>query len=426
MNKVLSSICMFIILLVSMFTLPSLADATTSVVFDKIEINDVEVTNGGMVFVERGDDLDIRAELFSPVDYKDVRVKASIEGYEYEDIDDSSEIFDIEGSTGIITKLLHLQLPNDIDVGDYSLNVEVSNPLGLKNIFGIVLQIREGRHSLAIQDVVLRPTSSVEAGRPLGIEVRVENMGSRKEEDVMVTASIPDLGVSSRDYINELGFEESDSDDDETSDSVTVYLPIPVDAITGEYELNIDVEYSRGHEIVSAKTKIYVQGTSAAVSSINSIISIDAISKSVTRGNSVTYRLMLANLNQEEAIYSLSVSGTEFWADASFNPGFAKVAPNGAGELTLTVKPKDTATIGDHAFTLRVKENDNTLRDIILTTNISDAKSWTSVKSVLEIGFAVLISLLVILGLIVAFKKLGNKNEPSGPEPLIDDSQSYY
>ena len=59
-----------------------------------------------------------------------------------------------------------------------------------------------------------------------------------------------------------------------------------------------------------------------------------------------------------------------------------------------------------------------------MTVNVGEASSWGSLKNVLEIGFAILISLLVILGLVVAFKKLSNREE-EGPEPLMDESQSY-
>ena len=422
MNKALKTLCMLIVLLFSI--VPSLTIATDQVVFNEIEVNDVTVTNGGMVVIERGEDLDLRVELSSPVDYDDVRVKASVEGYEYDDIEDRTDIFDMTGSTGIYTKSLNLQLPDDIDIGDYNLNIEVVNPLGFTNVVGIVLQVKEGRHTLDIQDVILRPTSTVEAGRSLGVEVRIENMGSRKEEDIKVSVSIPELGVSTRDYVNELGSEEVDSDSDETSDAVILYLPIPTDAVTGEYTLDIDVEYDRGHEVVSANEKVYVQGT-AAMSDVNTIISIDAVSKVVAKNDEVSYRLMLANLGDTEAFYSLNVLGTESWADVSFNPGFVRVSPNGAGELTMTVKPREVSMEGDHSFTLQVKEGDNVLRDIQLTASVDNGKSWTSVRSVLEIGFAVLISLLVILGLIVAYKKLSNR-EGSEPEPMMEDTQSYY
>jgi hypothetical protein len=407
-----------------MLTIPSLTTATGSVIFNEIEVNDVDVTNGGLVAIDRGEDVDIRVELSSPEDYDDVRVKASVDGYEYDDIEESSNIFDIRGSTGVYTKYLHLNIPEDIDSGNYALNIEVKNALGSRVMGGIILQVGEARHSLSIQDVILRPTSTVEAGRPLGVEVRLENLGSRKEEDIRVSASLKDLGVSTRAYLDELGYEETNSDDDETSGSVMLYLPVPADAVSGEYTLDVEVEYSRGHEVVSESAKVYVSGTTANTE-VNTIISIDSVSKAVEKGEQVTYKLMLANLGSNEAVYSLAVSGTQAWADVSLNPGFVRVQPNGAGELTLTVTPKDRPIAGEHTFTLQIKENDKVLRSVDLTSVVTEGRNWTSVKSVLEIGFAVLISLLVILGLIVAFKKLGG-NDHAPEQPMMDEGQSYY
>ena len=420
----IKTIFMFLILLVSMLTIPSLTTATSSVIFNEIEVNDIDVTNGGLVAIDRGEDVDIRVELSSPVDYDDVRVKASVDGYEYDDIEDSSEIFDIKGSTGVYTKYLHLIIPEDIDSGNYALNLEVKNALGSRVMGGIILQIGEARHSLSIQDVILRPTSSVEAGRPLGVEVRLENLGARKEEDIRVSASLKDLGVSTRAYLDELGYEETNSDDDETSGSVMLYLPVPADAVSGEYTLDVEVEYSRGHEVVSESAKVYVSGTTASTD-VNTIISIDSVSKAVEKGEQVTYKLMLANLGSDEVVYSLAVSGTQAWADVSLNPGFVRVQPNGAGELTLTVMPKDRPVAGEHTFTLQIKENDDVLRSVDLTSVVTEGRNWTSVRSVLEIGFAVLITLLVILGLIVAFKKLGG-NDQVPEQPMMDEGQSYY
>ncbi len=416
----IKTIFMFLILLVSMLTIPQV-NAVNGIMFNEIEVNDVDVTNGGIVAIERGEDLDIRVELQSAIDYDDVRVKASVEGYEYDNIDYSTKIFDVEGSTGIYIKYLHLNLPSDIDAGDYALNLEIANPTGSKDVSGIVLQIREGRHNLLIQDVIMRPGYKVEAGRPLAVEVRVENMGSRKEEDIKVNVKIPDLGVGTRAYIDELSNSEVNENSDETSDSVIVYLPIPSDATSGEYDVEVDVEYNRGHDVVSTKSKVYIQG-SKQISDINTIISIDAVSKEVKKGEVVNYRLMLANLDNYDRVYSLEVLGTESWADVSLSPGFVTVSPNGAGELILSVRPKVS---GEHSFILNVKQDDEVLRDITLKTNVFERKQ-VSVKNVLEVGFAVLIALLVILGLIVAFKKLGKKEEESDVEPVMDDSQSYY
>ena len=425
MNKALSAICMFLVLLVSMLSLPALtsASAADDVVFDQIKVNDFDVhtVDGGIVGVTRGDDVEIRVWLSSLVEYNDVSLKASVaEDYKYGDIEDKTRV---DLTTGPMPSYLHLELPDDIDTSqDYVLHFY----LGGESVGPVItLHIDKEEDKLAIQDVILRPSSSVAAGRPLAVEVRLENVGENKQEDVRVTASIKALGVSTRAYLDELLAEEVVGEEEgETSDSVTLYLPMPLDAVTGEYDLDVDVEYDKGHEVVSTKAKVYVQGTTPEAE-VSTIISLDAVSKSVLMGESVTYKLMLANLGDGEAVYSLAVRGAE-WADVSLSPGFVRVAPNSAGELTLTLRPKDTATVGEHSLTLRVNQGEKPLRDVVLNTAVSEHKrGMLGLRSVLEIGFAVLVSLLVILGLVVAFKKLGRRDERE-PEPIVDNGQSYY
>ncbi len=58
-----------------------------------------------------------------------------------------------------------------------------------------ILRIKETRHLLAIRDIIVRPGTSVDSGRPLFVIVRVENMGANKEEDIRVNVAIPDLGI---------------------------------------------------------------------------------------------------------------------------------------------------------------------------------------------------------------------------------------
>ena len=59
--------------------------------FQDVEVNGVE--SSGTVYVERGETVDIRVELTSDVDAaENTRVKAWIGGYEYDDVEDRTDI----------------------------------------------------------------------------------------------------------------------------------------------------------------------------------------------------------------------------------------------------------------------------------------------------------------------------------------------
>src|SRR5574341_761734 len=115
----------------------------------------------------------------------DVRVKAEIDGYEYGDIEDRTSLFDIDAGN-VYRKTLNLVIPNDIDASEtYTLRVEVSDSDNQEE-FNVSLNIDEQRHNLGIFDVLVNP-SRVAAGRPLFLNVRIENLGEMKEENVKVT-----------------------------------------------------------------------------------------------------------------------------------------------------------------------------------------------------------------------------------------------
>ena len=60
--------------------------------------------------------------------------------------------------------------------------------------------------------------------------VRVENKGQKDEDDVKVTVSIPALGLSATDYIDEV-------EEDEEEETEELFIRMPKCAEAGQYEL---------------------------------------------------------------------------------------------------------------------------------------------------------------------------------------------
>lgn len=92
-----------------------------------VDVNDVFV-NGinvdeGSIQVESGN-VPITIYLYGNEDIDDVRLKVWVGGYDYGDIVEYSEMFDIEDGV-LYKKTLSLDIPNDIDSGDYTLHLDV-------------------------------------------------------------------------------------------------------------------------------------------------------------------------------------------------------------------------------------------------------------------------------------------------------------
>lgn len=409
--------------------------AASNFLVDHVEVDDmVAEESGDAVFVERGQDTVVEVFVEGNGSSDDVRVKVYIGGYEYDDVEALSEIFEVEPGVDY-RKMLKLAIPEDLDpAGDYTLRVKVydDNDEVEKNF---VLRVKEPRHSLNIQDVIIRPDNNIDAGRPLFVTVRVENLGAKKEEDIKVTVSIPELGVSAREYIDELTANENadtaeDNEDEESSmSSNEILVRIPDDAKAGDYDLNVKVEYNRGHSVVTAKETISVNGGSAAEptsqTNAETVVSVDSASKTVVQDAEVGYKLIVANLGDKAQLYSIEVSGEQLFADVRVEPNLVTVQPEKTGEFFVYLKAKPDASAGRHSFVAKVKAGNEVLQEVSLTADVAEktvAKSLFGgdVKQAVLIGLVVLVVILIIVGLVIAFSRKGDD------EPGAGEGQSYY
>ena len=428
-NKLFAAFLLTIVMLVGISTV-----SAANFEIDHVEVDDiVAVENGDSVFVERGQDSVVEVFIEGNGSSDDVRVKAYIGGYEYDDIEALSNIFEVEAGVDY-RKVLRLSIPEDLEASDdYSLRIRVydDDEEVEKNY---VLRIQEPRHYLNIQDVIIRPDSTIEAGRPLFVTVRVEDLGAKKEEDIKIVVSIPELGVSARDYIDELTADEDsdnneDNEDEEDSmSSNEILLRIPEDAKTGSYDLEVRVEYNRGHSVETARETITVKGsdeTQAQEKKSETVVSVDSTSKTVAQDSEVGYKIMVANLGSEPALYSLEVSGEQLFADARVEPSFVTVQPDNTGEFVVYLKTKEDASEGRHSFVAKLKSGSTIVQEVSLTADVTKETATSGlfggdVKQALLIGVLVLVVVLIIVGLVVAFTRKGDD------EPGAGEGQSYY
>ncbi len=414
MKKLLSLVLVFLLSLTGVF-----AGTSTDYEISKVEVNGIiPATNA--IYAERGEALDITVFVTGLNDIEDIKVRAWIEGYEYEDIEDSSDMFDLTANVDRAIPLT-IHIPEDIEASeDYTLCIKVTDKdNNVQKEYP--LRIEETRHKIKIQDVLFRPSNTIEAGRYLRTVVRLENVGARKEEDIKVTVSIPDLGISTSDYIDELVAYENDDDDEETSQSTNeLVLQIPKNAETGDYETKITAEYNRGHDIVVKKEIIHIEGKEA-LGEAEAIISMDTSMKELPIGKETAYKVTFASLSEESSIYSVEVAGTETWASAKVEPAFVTIEPGKAAEIFVKITPNKDADLGSKMFTIKVKEGNTLIKETTINADVTKAGiDWSATKTVLEWGFGILVIILIILGLIIAFKR-------KAPEPTeTETEESYY
>lgn len=432
MNKMLS----FLISMLLVFPAAVLAVPTFT---SEVKVNGHEMSVGETLELVRGDSLELDLAVtaddadLGQQTVDDLRWRAWIGGYEPDVIEVRSDMFDLKED---VTRLqsLTLNLPSDMDASEeYTLHVELMNS-NVEYAFPVELLVSRDRHRVDVQDVLVSPSTSVNAGDSVFVTVRLENMGDRKEEDLKVTVSA--FGQSTSTYVNELAAYEIDNEDEESSDSSNALLVrVPKDAQTGDYNLNVEVSYNRGRDTATATKVLHVSGKAAETGSnaeVDALVSVDASTVSVAQGAEASYRVSFANVGTETQLFSVRATGTQLWADSRAEPSFVAVAPGQTGEVVVYLKAHSDAELGNKLFTLQIYAGDKPVKEIAVGAKVNEAAKAAPTGSVvsdllststLKLGFVALVVLLVIVGLVVALRKLKEDDDyPLEPK----DGKTYY
>lgn len=447
MNKEIKLIGITMVLLLGLLGFTALVSAESDLYnIIRVEVNGIRVSNGAdTVHVELSDPTEIDVWIdgtgnvtFCPDGDVDdcaveVKVRAWIGGYEYDDIEATSDTFAIEPGVSY-KETLTLDVPADLDVedqNDFTLYVEVYDSSDEEresyNLF-----VERPRHTLDIVDVIY--DQSVTAGDFLGVEVRVENLGEKKEEDIKVSVALEDLATDAT-YIDELAAFEEENEDEEDSDSVWFLLEVPEDAIAGDYSLEIVVSYNNGYdsieqtysvEVESASTEVGAEEEAEEPEETEPTTSLSSTSLEGTAGETTSMTVTITNTGSETETFTVSAQGITQWATSTVTPSSVTIDAGTSEQVTIAVTPNDDAT-GSYTFSVQVVDAAGELvEDVSVTMTVEEGTNgWLSDSSSLwKAGFIVLIVLIVIIGLIIALRKLKDEDEEEPLEPK--EGKTYY
>lgn len=412
---------------VGILALSSIAAAAYEI---EVELDDDELSASSTNFVrslERGDEFEVKVHLKSDTDVENVQVEAELRGYDHDDrVEDISDVFDMKANTTYVKKLT-LKFADRLDADRYKLRVQVQDRDSETFDESYELEIETQRHLLTIKDIVFSPENTVKAGRALLTTVRVANDGSEDEEGVKIKVSVPALGISASDYIDEL---ESEGEDDDEKTSEELYMRIPDCAEPGDYKVRVEVIYDDGDEKETKETMISVREgdfceTANAEPKPKTVITVGVDSQDLTQGEGgAVYPLTITNMGTTTKTYTVGVEGVSQWGTSRISPSNVLVVGSEETKgIYVYVSAKETASEGENVFSVSVSSGGEVLQQIALKANVAAKKAagWDKVKKGLEVGLVVLVVLLVILGLIIGFSKLkGNEEETE------ESTQTYY
>ena len=360
--------------------------------------------------LERGEEFDLTVVLDSTAAAENVEVEVTISGYEYGSISETSSLFDMENGTSYV-KNFDLELPSNMDSDYYQLKVRVSarNMEDFSKYFD--LKIDSARHQLKISDFSLSPSSETEAGRSVIGRIRVKNTGTESQDDVKVTLSVPELNLQDVQYLDELVAEDSDFFED-----LMVFIPECTDE--GTYTVKAEVSYDEGTREVSAEKTLTVTASDLCASQENAETVVTVLdAQDVLAGESASYPLTLQNTGSSARTYTISLSGVSSWGVATIDPSNVLVVDGGETKTVFIQVTANEDASGENVFTATIS-TDGEESQVSLTANVSSASDSSALRKTLEVALIVLVVILILLGLIIGFRKMNASDE--------DEDQTYY
>ncbi len=223
--------------------------------FDRVELNDQElsVNSVNRLDVQRDGKVDVEVRFTPTNNVKNVEIEASIRGYEHNQdsrIVDVTPLFDADANVTYVKKL-QLSLPDNVEEDNYLLRVVATDRDTTPVVQEFRLKLDVPRHMLKVEDMLVHPGTTLKGGETALVTVRLENLGEKDEEDVKVTASIPELKVSASDFIDEI----ENEDEEETEEML---LRIPKCAEEGVYTLKVQASYDEDRMTASQERSIVV------------------------------------------------------------------------------------------------------------------------------------------------------------------------
>ena len=371
---------------------------------------DVKGSDSTPISVGIGETIPIEVEFYADSDYNDVVIRAELSYGHGKDIRVVSDVFDaIAGTTYMET--LNLVIPSSVEVSPpgevYTLSVDIKDGKGNtidERDFDITVQ--KENDLLEVQKVIAQ--STVEAGKPMLVNVVVKNIGSDKQDDVYVTVEIAGLGVYNEEYVGDL--ESVDDDEGKDTGIISVPIKIPSTALSGSYVMTVTA--SNGNVEVSKKVGLTVSGMAKESETSDAIPTVT--SQTVAQGKTALYEISVVNLGTSAKTYSVEITGTDGWASYSLNPLTVSLQKDARSQLNVYLTAQDKATAGTHTFTATVKASDGWEKQIVLTADIDAARTVDPVL------ISVIVLAIILVVLIVIFAKSRAKPE------ALEDEETYY
>lgn len=391
---------------------------------DSIEIEgDALAENeNNFVVVDKGEKkLNLKVRLTALENVEDAHIDAVLAFENGDVVADATATFDI-GDGDNAAKDLELKLPFKFEQSDFKLRVKVVDAEGdsEQKLYG--LRISQKKFPFVISSISL-PENGAEAGKSILARVSFRNTGVAPLEGMLVKAGIPELGVSSTRFVDQIKNSGNSAFEDE------FVLKIPESAGTGTYTLRAELVFQFGNENEIREIPFFLLGKNGQKSQIVNeklVINVPISKQDIKNdGSEVIYPLILTNEGPDANTYTLLLDGAD-WAKLRLSDS-----------NVFVIKPKESKTInvfastttnaeGEQIFLATIKSHDKVLKQVPLRGNVVAVRGLLAakLKTLLEIILIVIVIAVAAIGFFFGVRKFLRSDNEEIPDEA--EGEAYY
>lgn len=393
---------------------------------DSVELEDsfiAEDENNFIIIDSTGKKLDLRVRLTSLEDAEDAHVDAVLAFENGDVVSDATTTFDISDGQSV-AKRLELPLIEGFEQNNFKLKVKITDAEGNseEKIYG--LKISRQSFPFIISSIALSPEDNAEAGKALIARLTFKNSGVVPLEGISAKVSIPELGISSTKFVDQI--KNSGRLSEVREDFI---LKVLDDTPTGTYTLRSEIASQFGGSSEVKEIPVFILGRdeqSQQIVNDKLVIKVPIANQKVFADSEVIYPITLTNQGPDAETYTLLLDGAD-WANLRLSESNTFVLePKESKTLNVYVSSKEDVK-GEQIFTIAIKNNGEVLQNIILKGNVISAQSSfsLSLKGVLEAILIGVVVLLAVIGLIFGIRQLMSDDEYESTEAKLE-GEAYY
>lgn len=338
---------------------------------------------------------------------------------------DATLTFDISNGQSV-TKSFDIPVIGKFEQNNFRLKISVVDAEGNAEEKSYGLTISQQKFPFVISSIALAPEDNIEAGKNLIARLSFKNSGVLPLEGITAKVSIPELGISSTKFIDQI----KNNDLSEVKEDFV--LRILDDAATGTYAVRAEIASQFGGDSEAKEIPVSVVGKNdQAIQVVNDklVIKVPIVNQDVNDASEVTYPITLTNQGPGAKAYTMLLDGAN-WANLRLSES-----------NTFVLKPKQSKTVniyassngdarGEQAFLVTVKSEDNVLSQIPLKGNVTTGRSnfAATLANALVIVFIGIVVLLVLVGLFFGIRKYFQGETKGISEEIPDEAEgeAYY